>query len=100
MAAQRGLRYCGEAGFAGDLFHSWRRLQEVHQRLSGGAGRGDSGHGRASWCSTAGEVIGRHGGVHNFTVGQRKGLGVASPDPLYVIQIDNGEPSRDGRIRR
>jgi tRNA-specific 2-thiouridylase len=39
--------------------------------------------------STAGEVIGHHSGVHNFTVGQRKGLGVASPDPLYVIQIDN-----------
>jgi tRNA-specific 2-thiouridylase len=39
--------------------------------------------------STSGEVIGRHTGVHNFTIGQRKGLGVASPDPLYVIQIDN-----------
>jgi tRNA-specific 2-thiouridylase len=39
--------------------------------------------------STAGEVIGRHGGIHNFTVGQRKGLGVSSPNPLYVIQIDN-----------
>jgi tRNA-specific 2-thiouridylase len=38
--------------------------------------------------SSSGEVIGRHGGIHNFTVGQRKGLGVASPDPLYVIQID------------
>jgi tRNA-specific 2-thiouridylase len=38
--------------------------------------------------STAGEVIGRHAGIHNFTIGQRKGLGVASPDPLYVIQID------------
>ena len=39
--------------------------------------------------SMSGAVIGRHSGVHNFTVGQRKGLGVASPDPLYVIQIDN-----------
>ena len=39
--------------------------------------------------STSGEVIGRHAGVHHFTVGQRKGLGVASADPLYVIQIDN-----------
>jgi tRNA-uridine 2-sulfurtransferase len=39
--------------------------------------------------STAGEVIGRHGGIHNFTVGQRKGLGLASPDPLYVIQIES-----------
>ncbi len=37
--------------------------------------------------STSGEVIGRHTGVHNFTVGQRKGLGVESPTALYVIQI-------------
>jgi tRNA-specific 2-thiouridylase len=35
-----------------------------------------------------GEVIGRHEGISNFTVGQRKGLGVASPSPLYVLQID------------
>ncbi|MGH9518275.1 MAG: tRNA 2-thiouridine(34) synthase MnmA, partial [Terriglobales bacterium] len=35
-----------------------------------------------------GSVIGRHDGIHNFTVGQRKGLGVASPSPLYVLQID------------
>ena len=39
--------------------------------------------------STSGEVIGQHTGIHNFTIGQRKGLGVASPNPLYVIQIDN-----------
>jgi tRNA-uridine 2-sulfurtransferase len=35
-----------------------------------------------------GEVIGQHGGIHNFTVGQRKGLGVASAAPLYVLNID------------
>jgi tRNA-uridine 2-sulfurtransferase len=34
-----------------------------------------------------GEVVGEHGGIHNFTVGQRKGLGVATGSPLYVIQI-------------
>jgi tRNA-specific 2-thiouridylase len=34
-----------------------------------------------------GEVIGRHDGISNFTVGQRKGLGVASPTPLYVLSI-------------
>ena len=34
-----------------------------------------------------GTVIGEHGGVHNFTVGQRKGLGLATGSPLYVIQI-------------
>jgi tRNA-uridine 2-sulfurtransferase len=39
--------------------------------------------------TTDGKVIGEHGGVHNFTVGQRKGLGVATGSPLYVIQIKN-----------
>jgi tRNA-uridine 2-sulfurtransferase len=34
-----------------------------------------------------GEVVGQHSGIHNFTVGQRKGLGVATGSPLYVIQI-------------
>src|SRR5437868_4205390 len=37
--------------------------------------------------TTSGEVIGEHKGIHNFTVGQRKGLGVATGSPLYVIQI-------------
>ena len=37
---------------------------------------------------TAGRVLGRHGGVHRFTVGQRKGLGLASPVRLYVTSLD------------
>ena len=37
--------------------------------------------------TTDGRVIGEHGGIHNFTVGQRKGLGVATGSPLYVLQI-------------
>jgi len=39
--------------------------------------------------TTDGKVIGAHAGVHNFTIGQRKGLGVATGSPLYVIQIKN-----------
>jgi tRNA-specific 2-thiouridylase len=35
-----------------------------------------------------GAVLGRHEGIFNFTVGQRKGLGVSSPTPLYVLNID------------
>ncbi|MGB2716443.1 MAG: tRNA 2-thiouridine(34) synthase MnmA [Vicinamibacterales bacterium] len=35
-----------------------------------------------------GRVIGQHDGIHRFTVGQRKGLGLASPIPLYVVDID------------
>jgi len=40
--------------------------------------------------TTDGKVIGEHRGIHNFTVGQRKGLGVATGSPLYVLQI-NGD---------
>jgi tRNA-specific 2-thiouridylase len=34
-----------------------------------------------------GKTVGEHAGIHNFTIGQRKGLGVATGAPLYVIQI-------------
>ena len=40
--------------------------------------------------TAGGAEIGAHTGIHNFTVGQRKGLGLSGPDPLYVIQIDAG----------
>jgi tRNA-specific 2-thiouridylase len=36
----------------------------------------------------AGRILGRHDGVHRFTVGQRKGLGLATGKPLYVIALD------------
>ena len=35
-----------------------------------------------------GRVLGRHRGHHGFTVGQRKGIGVAAPEPLYVLATD------------
>jgi tRNA-specific 2-thiouridylase len=35
-----------------------------------------------------GEVVGHHNGVHQFTIGQRKGLGFAAGKPLYVLSID------------
>ncbi len=38
--------------------------------------------------STSGDIVGRHTGIHAFTVGQRKGLGIASTNPLYVLSID------------
>ena len=37
--------------------------------------------------TTTGEVIGHHEGIQSFTVGQRKGLGITSPNPLYVLAI-------------
>ncbi len=41
--------------------------------------------------TTSGEVIGEHSGIHQFTVGQRKGLGVATGSPLYVIQVNGAQ---------
>ena len=35
-----------------------------------------------------GRVLGRHRGHHGFTVGQRKGIGLAAPEPLYVLATD------------
>ncbi|MEW6732817.1 MAG: tRNA 2-thiouridine(34) synthase MnmA [Acidobacteriota bacterium] len=35
-----------------------------------------------------GRVLGHHDGIHNYTIGQRRGLGIAGPVPLYVIGID------------
>ncbi len=35
-----------------------------------------------------GNVIGQHQGIIHFTVGQRRGLGIASPEPLYVVRVE------------
>lgn len=38
--------------------------------------------------NTSGKVLGEHAGVHHYTVGQRKGIGIAAPEPLYVIATE------------
>ena len=35
-----------------------------------------------------GEILGQHNGIVNFTIGQRRGIGIASAAPLYVVQLD------------
>ncbi len=40
--------------------------------------------------NTRGETLGAHTGIHRYTVGQRRGLGIAHERPLYVVQIDAG----------
>ena len=37
-----------------------------------------------------GKVLGQHNGIHHYTIGQRKGIGIAAAQPLYVIGIDAG----------
>jgi tRNA-specific 2-thiouridylase len=43
---------------------------------------------RGDIVTASGSKLGEHSGVHRFTVGQRKGLGIASAEPLYVIATD------------
>lgn len=38
--------------------------------------------------NSEGKVLGKHEGIHHYTIGQRRGLGIAWPEPLYVIGID------------
>ncbi|MSV27829.1 MAG: tRNA 2-thiouridine(34) synthase MnmA [Bryobacterales bacterium] len=38
--------------------------------------------------TAGGRIVGEHSGVHRFTVGQRKGIGIAAAEPLYVIATD------------
>ncbi len=55
---------------------------------------------------TDGRILGTHQGIHRFTIGQRRGLGVAHTSPLYVLEIQPesnrvivGERSHLGRVR-
>ena len=58
------------------------RYTSVIERLKPGAAEaGDIVH-------VDGRVLGRHGGIINYTIGQRRGLGVAGAAPLYVVRLD------------
>ena len=41
--------------------------------------------------NTAGETVGTHTGIHRYTIGQRRGLGLANEKPLYVLQIERAK---------
>ncbi|MBX9592231.1 MAG: tRNA 2-thiouridine(34) synthase MnmA [Hyphomonadaceae bacterium] len=58
------------------------RYTSIVERLKPGAAEaGDIVH-------VDGRVLGRHDGIINYTIGQRRGLGVAGPAPLYVVRLD------------
>jgi tRNA-specific 2-thiouridylase len=60
------------------------RYTSIIERLRPGAAEaGDIVH-------VDGRVLGRHSGIVNYTVGQRRGLGIPAPQPLYVVRLDTG----------
>ena len=38
-----------------------------------------------------GEIVGEHNGIHRYTIGQRRGLGISNEKPLYVVQIERAK---------
>jgi tRNA-uridine 2-sulfurtransferase len=88
-------RLAGEAGIAAS---TRPESQEICFVLSGSyrdflRARSPRGPGfeEGPIMDTAGNVLGRHEGIANFTVGQRKGLGLAAGRPLYVVEIRPGD---------
>src|SRR5947208_2366274 len=58
------------------------RYLEFEQQTDRLPGEGDI-------VSASGQVLGTHSGIHRYTIGQRRGIGIADAQPLYVIGIDS-----------
>jgi tRNA-specific 2-thiouridylase len=43
---------------------------------------------RGEIVDTRGQVLGRHDGIEFYTIGQRRGLGITTPEPVYVVELD------------
>jgi tRNA-specific 2-thiouridylase len=86
MAGEAGLEVAGKPDsqeicfIPGGDYQAFLRayLEEQEQEMPDSAGE---------LVTSTGEVVGKHAGIHNFTVGQRKGLGLTSANPLYVLAI-------------
>ena len=83
LAAEAGLPVASQGRVAGPLLP--RRHRPRARSWPATAARAS---GRATSSTAAARVLGRHRGHHGFTVGQRKGIGVAAPEPLYVLATD------------
>ena len=82
IAAELGLGVAAKPDSQDICFVPSGRYQDIVRRLRPEAVRpGEIVH-------LDGRVIGRHEGVIGFTIGQRRGIGIASAEPLYVVSID------------
>jgi tRNA-specific 2-thiouridylase len=68
---------------------SYTNFIEAYRREIGACTRSaDVNDEAGELVTTSGQVVGTHPGIQHFTVGQRRGLGITGPRPLYVLQID------------
>lgn len=83
------LALAAEAGYELDNYRESQELcflngekyQEFLQRRGVAGGRGEI-------VGPDGIVLGEHSGIQNYTIGQRRGMGIAHPVPLYVVKLD------------
>jgi tRNA-specific 2-thiouridylase len=82
LAREFGLPTAAKSDSQDICFVPTGRYTSVIERLRPGAAEpGDIVH-------VDGHVLGRHGGIINYTIGQRRGIGVAAAEPLYVVKLD------------
>lgn len=82
MAARHGLAVADKPDSQDICFVPEGRYTDVIEKLRPGVSQpGEIVH-------LDGRVLGEHGGVLNYTIGQRRGLGIASGEPLYVVKLD------------
>lgn len=82
LAAELGLAIADKPDSQDICFVPDGRYVDVIEKLKPGASRpGEIVH-------LDGRVLGHHDGVLRYTVGQRKGLGLSTPEPLYVLRLD------------
>jgi tRNA-specific 2-thiouridylase len=82
LARRFGLSVADKQDSQDICFVPTGRYAEIIERLRpGAAGPGDI-------VDLDGRVLGRHDGIIHFTVGQRRGLGIATGSPLYVARLD------------
>jgi tRNA-specific 2-thiouridylase len=82
LAAELGLTVAHKPDSQDICFVPTGRYTSIVEKLHPGAAEaGDIVH-------VDGRVLGRHTGIINFTIGQRRGIGIASGEPLYVVRLD------------
>ena len=94
LARELGLAVADKPDSQDICFVPQGRYGDVIERLRPGAAQpGEIVH-------VDGRVLGRHDGIIHYTVGQRRGLGVAIGEPLYVVRLDAATATGDRRPAR
>jgi tRNA-specific 2-thiouridylase len=85
LASELGVRVAEKPDSQDICFVPQGRYQDVVKKLRPGAVE------PGEIVDTEGRMLGEHDGVINYTVGQRRGLGVATGQPLFVVKLDAGK---------